>query len=165
MAGPGHNSGVAAGQLRSIVERIERLKDEQDALAADIREVYAEAKSNGYDKTALGQVVTIRRKRAKDPQAFEERSAMVDLYLAALDGTIDAIARPHAHEDTSEESRERQMSQGPAAIAGTGDRKPEASLQDRIADAPEFASVPAGTAAHHDFDRPPPIPDFLRRDA
>ena len=46
-------------QIKSIIERILRLKEEQDALASDIRDVYAEAKSNGHNKTALGQAVAL----------------------------------------------------------------------------------------------------------
>lgn len=87
---------IAKDQLRAIVERIERLKEEEDALKADIREVYAEAASNGYDKTALGQVVTLRRKRAKNPGKFEELSAVVQTYLGALEGRSHAHAREEA---------------------------------------------------------------------
>lgn len=85
----GHNSG---GMLRSFIERIERLKEEQDALAQDIRDIYAEARGNGFDKTAMGQVIAIRRQRAKNPTKFEERSAIVDLYLAELEEPD-----PHTH--------------------------------------------------------------------
>jgi uncharacterized protein (UPF0335 family) len=78
--------GTTADLLRSFVQRIERLKEEQDAIAEDVREVYAEAKSMGFDKTALGQVVAIRRKRAKDAEKFEELSAIVELYMATIEG-------------------------------------------------------------------------------
>jgi len=81
-------------EIKQFVERIERLKDEIDALNGDIREIYAEAKARGLDKTALGDVVSIRRKRAKNPEAFEERSAIVELYLAAAEGRP---SRTHAH--------------------------------------------------------------------
>jgi len=85
-------------QVKSILERILRLKEEQDALAEDIREVYAEAKSNGYDKTALGQAVSAIRKKQKDPLKFEETGSVVDLYLGAFYGTGTEIAT-HAHEE------------------------------------------------------------------
>lgn len=161
MTVPGHN---ARQQLRSIIERIERLKDEQDALAADIREVYAEAKSNGYDKTALGQVVTIRRKRAKDPEGFEERNALVDLYLSVLDGTVDAT-RTHAHEDAPEATTSGKPSpevgpQAEASPAGTGTGTPAGHATDSNGGG---ANAPV-TKRSHDIDRPPPIPDFLRRE-
>lgn len=93
---PGHN------QIRSILERILRLKSEQDELGEDIKEVYAEAKSNGFDKTALGQAVSIIRKREKNPQAFAERNEIADLYLSAFDGSA---SRTHARarEETAPE--------------------------------------------------------------
>ncbi len=72
---------VAQGQLRSIIERIERLEEEKKALADDIKEVYAEAKANGFDTKILRKVVTLRK---KDTEEREEEQAMIDLYLNAL---------------------------------------------------------------------------------
>jgi len=74
-------TSVAAGQLKSIVERIERLEEEKKEVAEQIREVYAEAKGNGFDGKTLRKVVTLRRKPS-DERAEEE--AMLDLYLSAL---------------------------------------------------------------------------------
>jgi uncharacterized protein (UPF0335 family) len=74
-------SGFAAGQLRALVERIERLEEEKTALAADIREVYAEAKGHGFDTKIMRQVVRIRRLDKADRQ---EQEAVLDLYLSAL---------------------------------------------------------------------------------
>lgn len=73
--------GVARDQLKSIVERIERLEEEKAALAADIREIYAEAKGNGYDVKALRRVV---RERKLDKAEFQEQEAIIDLYRSAL---------------------------------------------------------------------------------
>jgi len=73
--------GIAAAQLRSVVERIERLEEEKTALATDIREVYAEAKSNGYDVKTLRQVVRLRKIETSDRQ---EQEALLDVYLHAL---------------------------------------------------------------------------------
>ena len=73
--------GVAADRLRSFVERIERLEEEKAALAADIREVYSEAKGSGFDAKALRQVVRLRRMDASDRQREE---ALLDLYRRAL---------------------------------------------------------------------------------
>ncbi|CDO58958.1 MULTISPECIES: DUF2312 domain-containing protein [Parvibaculaceae] len=73
--------GVARDQLKSIVERIERLEEEKAALAGDIREVYAEAKGNGYDVKALRRVV---RERKLDRAEFQEQEAIIDLYRSAL---------------------------------------------------------------------------------
>jgi len=85
-------------QLKSIIERILRLHQEEDELKADRREVYAEAKANGYDKTALGDAVRIIRKREKDAAGFEERTAIVDLYLSAFDGSSHVRAYAHTRE-------------------------------------------------------------------
>ena len=74
-------SAVAAGQLRAIVERIERLEEEKREIAAQIREVYAEAKANGFDVRTLRKVVSLRR---KPPEERQEEEALLDLYLAAL---------------------------------------------------------------------------------
>jgi len=76
----------ADGQVKSLIDRVLRLKEEQDALAADIREVYAEAKANGYDKTAMGAVVAhLRRIEKHGADALEERDAAFGLYLDAYE--------------------------------------------------------------------------------
>lgn len=74
-------SGFAAGQLKSLIERIERLEEEKAALAADIREVYAEAKGLGFDIKIMRQVVRMRKLETADRQ---EQEAVLDLYLSAL---------------------------------------------------------------------------------
>jgi uncharacterized protein (UPF0335 family) len=74
-------SGFAAGQLKSLIERIERLEEEKTALSADIREIYAEAKGNGFDTKIIRQVIRIRRLDKADRQ---EQEAVLDLYLSAL---------------------------------------------------------------------------------
>ena len=76
----GHNS-VAPDRLRSLVERIERLEEEKKALADDIKDIYTEAKSAGYDPKALRQVIRERRMNAADRQ---EREALLDVYRHAL---------------------------------------------------------------------------------
>lgn len=87
-------------QLKSIIDRILRLKSEQDDIALDIREIYAEAKGNGFDKTQLGKVVSYLRNREKvGPDAINEGEAIFDLYLSTYLGE----ARPshaHAREET-----------------------------------------------------------------
>ena len=72
---------VAHDQLRSIVERIERLEEEKSAIAADIKEVYAEAKGNGFDGPALREIIRIRK---QDKSERKEHEAILDLYLHAL---------------------------------------------------------------------------------
>ena len=61
---------VAADQLRSFVERIERLQDEIDGLNADKSDVFKEAKGSGCDVAAIREVISVRRKRAKDRAAY-----------------------------------------------------------------------------------------------
>jgi len=72
---------VAQDQLRAFVERIERMEEEKAAIAADIREIYAEAKGNGFDTKILRQVVKIRK---QDHNERMEAEAILDLYLTAL---------------------------------------------------------------------------------
>ncbi len=87
--GIGHNSGdefnssqtVAAGQLRALIERIERLNEERETISDDIREVFAEAKGTGFDTKALRELIRLRR---QDPAERQEREAILDLYKAAL---------------------------------------------------------------------------------
>lgn len=75
------DTSVARDQLRTIVERIERLEEEKKAIADDIKDVYAEAKANGFDTKTLRQVVRLRKVEAAERQ---EQEAMLDLYLSAL---------------------------------------------------------------------------------
>ena len=75
--------GIAADQLRSIVERIERLEEEKAVLAVDIREVYAEAKGNGFDAKTIRQVVKLRKMEASDRL---EAEALLELYFVAVNG-------------------------------------------------------------------------------
>lgn len=73
--------GVAADRLRSIVERIERLSEERKALGTDIKDIYAEAKSAGFDVTVLRQLI---RARQKDAAEVEEQESLLDVYRRAL---------------------------------------------------------------------------------
>ena len=74
--------GVAADQLRAFIERIEKLEEEKAALQADIKEVYDEAKANGFDTKIMRQVVRLRKMDENDRQ---EQEQMLDLYKRALD--------------------------------------------------------------------------------
>lgn len=86
-------------QLRAFVERILRLKEEQDTLAADIREIYAEAKGSGFDKTAMGQLVAHLRKVEKvGVAAVEEGQTVFDLYLDAYRRATGTGVATHTHE-------------------------------------------------------------------
>lgn len=73
--------GTTRDQLRAFVERIERLEEEKAALAADIREVYAEAKSMGFDTKTLRTVVRLRK---QDVNERREQEAILATYLVAL---------------------------------------------------------------------------------
>ena len=75
----------ADDRLRSFVDRIERLNEENDAINTDKREVFSEARGAGYDVKALKAVIGIRKKRAADPDGLQEHDHMVALYLEALD--------------------------------------------------------------------------------
>jgi uncharacterized protein (UPF0335 family) len=72
---------LSNGQLKAIVERIERLEDDKAAIGADIKEVYSEAKANGFDTKILRKVIALRKKEAA---AREEEQAMLDVYMSAL---------------------------------------------------------------------------------
>ncbi|WP_457814164.1 DUF2312 domain-containing protein [Sinorhizobium meliloti] len=74
-------------QIRAFIDRILRLKEEQDTIGEDIRDIYAEAKSMGFDKTAMGNVVAHLRKVAKKGHdTVAEQGAIFDLYLCAYEG-------------------------------------------------------------------------------
>ena len=72
---------IAGGQLRSIVERVERLDEEIKGLNEDKSEIFKEAKGNGFDVAVLKEVIKLRR---KDPTELAERDAVLELYLRAL---------------------------------------------------------------------------------
>lgn len=72
---------VAAGQLRALIERIERLEEEKKTIADDIKDVYAEAKGNGFDTKAIRSIVRLRK---QDQAEREEAETILDLYKAAL---------------------------------------------------------------------------------
>lgn len=77
----GHNAGIAAAHLKSFVDRIERLEEEKKAIADDIKDVFAEAKANGFDTKALRAILKMRR---EDDDARRELQAIVDLYMEVL---------------------------------------------------------------------------------
>ena len=73
--------GIAADRLRSLIERIERLEEERKALASDIKDIYAEAKSAGFDVKIVRQLIMLRK---KEPAEIEEAETLLDLYRRAL---------------------------------------------------------------------------------
>ena len=82
MADGSATSSIAAEKLKSFVERIERLETEKTELAADIREVYAEAKGNGFDTKIMRQVIKLRK---MEPADRNEQDELLDLYRRALE--------------------------------------------------------------------------------
>ena len=73
--------GIAGEQLRSFIERIERLEEEKRTLSADIKDVYAEAKGNGFDTAIMRQIIRIRR---MDQDDVDEQETLLDIYKRAL---------------------------------------------------------------------------------
>lgn len=74
--------GIAADRLRSLIERIERLEEEKKALSGDIRDIYAEAKSAGFDVKIMRAVIKLRKMNAADR---DEQEFLLDTYKKALD--------------------------------------------------------------------------------
>lgn len=72
---------VAADQLRLFIERIERLEEEKKGFSDDIRDVYAEAKANGYDTKSMREIVKLRR---LETHTRQERDAILETYRQAL---------------------------------------------------------------------------------
>jgi uncharacterized protein (UPF0335 family) len=81
-AKPKDVGGIAADRLRSIVERIERLEEEKKALAGDIKDIFQEAKSAGFDIKVLRKVLALRR---MDQASLQEQDTLLDLYRRALE--------------------------------------------------------------------------------
>lgn len=89
MTQPGHNSGdetaqwgnISAERLRSLIKRIERLDEERKALGSDIKDIYAEAKSAGFDVKVIRRLIAIRK---RDPADVEEQDALLDTYKHAI---------------------------------------------------------------------------------
>lgn len=82
---------VAADQLRSIIERIEKLKEEQAAIGADIKDVFAEAKGNGFDVKAMRKIIALRK---MDAAEREEAETILDTYMRALGMQPDLFDEP-----------------------------------------------------------------------
>ena len=74
-------TNVAADQLRLFIERVERLEEEKKGIADDIRDVYSEAKSRGYDAKIMRQIVRLRK---MEPHDRQEMQAILETYMSAL---------------------------------------------------------------------------------
>lgn len=73
------------GKLRSLIERVERLNEDKAAVAADLKEVFAEAKGEGFDTKILRKVI---RLRAQDPAKRSEEEALIEVYMNAIQGQL-----------------------------------------------------------------------------
>lgn len=175
-AGTGHNSKQ---QIKSIVDRIERLEDEKQQIADDIKEIYAEAKGNGYDVKALRAII---RRRRQDAAKLAEHEALVETYMRALGMLADlplgqaAAAREFADTKvtiTSGDSIIETTAGGIEAAADfvatpAGRRK----IRELAAEMPPPATLAAADTSNPPFnpidtDEPrvadPDIPPFLQR--
>lgn len=74
--------GLAVDQLKSIIARVEKLEEEKSGISADIRDVFAEAKGNGFDVKAIRTIIKMRK---MDAQEREEQETVLETYLHALD--------------------------------------------------------------------------------
>lgn len=168
----------AHGQLRALIERIERLEEEKKAIAADIKEIYAEAKANGFDTKILRAVVALRR---KDPAERQEDEALIDVYLAALGMSVVIQREPTRepevpHDPATGEIIETEslaagaptVPQGQAAgeaITSHADLPAAASDLADQSHLPEREATGAGDAIAPESPPPdfPDMPPFLRR--
>ncbi len=78
---PADVGGIAGEQLRAIIDRIERLEEEKKALAEDIKDVFAEAKGNGFDTKIIRKIISIRK---RDRNELDEEETMLEVYMRAL---------------------------------------------------------------------------------
>ena len=76
-------TAAAQGRLKSFFERIERLEEDKAAIAADLKEVFAQAKGEGFDTKIIRKVIRLRK---QDKAKRQEEEALVDLYLSAIGG-------------------------------------------------------------------------------
>lgn len=90
VAEKGHNrtGGIAAKQLITIIERVEKLEEEKAGIGSDIKDIYIEAKGNGYDVKTIRKCVALRK---KDAAEREEEEYLLDTYKRAVGLTLDAL--------------------------------------------------------------------------
>lgn len=107
--------GVAGKQLKAFIERVERLEEEKQAITDDIKEVYGEAKGNGFDTKVMRQVVKLRKMDRADRQEFE---AILDLYMHALGMVPIDEAADGAHSSKAKAERAKMSTSVSATISG-----------------------------------------------
>lgn len=141
---------VAGQQIKSYVDRIERMEDERKAIGGDIKDIYREAKGNGYDVKTLRWLVQERRIHSADR---DERDALRDTYMHALNSAVHlvqveglSLREAAKRTGTSKSSIHRALAV-PAVSQGTGDA-------DRVTTETEEVDNPGGAAGH-----PSPLSD------
>lgn len=97
------DSTIGHNRLRSFVQRVERLREEIDALNTDVSEVYKEAKGEGWNVHAMKALISERAKHAKNPDKFRELNDFVELYRNALAGGTPYATRVHAERNSHRE--------------------------------------------------------------
>lgn len=130
-------------QFKQLIDRILRCREAEDAAKDDTKEVYAELKALGYDKTAAGAFVAELRKREKDPNKFNEASTVLDLYREAYERASGTRIAPRSHtHEISSRSAYSAASGGKPSIP-----RPEAggAKMDEAATSPDRAAQ----AVHH----------------
>ena len=94
---------MSNSRLKSFIDRVLRLKEEEDTIKADIREVYAEMKGEGFDKTVAGQLVAhLRKVEKKGRDEVDNANAIFDLYLNEYENGTGLATRAHTHEDSNQ---------------------------------------------------------------
>lgn len=137
----------ADAEFKQFIDRILHCREAEDAAKADTKEVYAELKGLGYDKTAAGALVSELRKREKDPDQFAERETVLDLYRDAYQrasGTKRAIA--HTHEISPSTGRASPTARNPET--GSGSANTENDDVDRSAErAVSYSDIISGNVS------------------
>ena len=121
------SDSVAQDQLRAFIERIERMEEEKKAISDDIKEIYAEAKGNGFDTKVLRQIVRIRK---QDQSERMEQEAILDTYLHAL-GMGPAPAKGEEDEDLINAGKQP-VTELPGVVAETRSRFRDSRVEDSV---------------------------------
>ncbi|MGN7734403.1 DUF2312 domain-containing protein [Ensifer sp. 22564] len=144
----------AEGQIKAFIDRILRLKEEQDVIGDDIRDVYAEAKGMGFDKTAMGNVVAHLRKVAKKgSETVAEQGAIFDIYLAAYEGHAPAPARVRENIEKFDPLTGEFLDDKQPETAIETHQRPSTNDEPSPEAGPQAEASPAGTGAGTLADR------------
>lgn len=142
-------------QFKQLIDRVLRCREAEDEAKADTKEVYAELKALGYDKTAAGALVTEIRKREKNPEQFEERNTVLDLYREAYERAGGSLTHTHAREGNNPASSHSVAPPPPGDADTAGEVPPPASsATPSDADVPAFLKKPAPVVLRPNCLRP-----------